>query len=103
MVYNLIISQRAEEHMDNITGYLGEKLYNEQAAFHFVESLSDVFDNLENNPFQYSECKDPYLKSKNYRKAVLLDMNYVVIFRVNEDTVYIAGIFHNLENYNNRL
>ncbi len=33
----------------------------------------------------------------------LPDMNYLVIFKVEEETVYVLGVFHELEHYKNRL
>lgn len=36
-------------------------------------------------------------------KLIITDMNYIIIFRIDEDIVYILGIFHQLENYNDKL
>ncbi len=45
------------------------------------------------------KSKDPYLKQKGYREAVLTDMNYMIVFRVEGRNVYIMGIFHQLEDF----
>jgi hypothetical protein len=39
------------------------------------------------------------------RAEELLDqlVNYILIFRIEGDTVYVLGIFHQLENYKNKL
>lgn len=34
---------------------------------------------------------------------MVLDMEYIIIFRVEEDIVYVIGIFHQLENYKEKL
>ena len=40
---------------------------------------------------------------KEYREAVLTDMNYIVIYKVEDENVYVLGVFHELEQYKNKL
>lgn len=103
MVYKTIITERAEELLDQLIYYLLYHLKNEQAAGHLLDEISKIYDRVGENPFQFPECRDLILKSKGYREAVATDMNYLVIFRVEGDTVYILGVFHELENYNRKL
>lgn len=103
MVYNLIITERAEQLLDDCVYYLIYKLKNEQAAGHLLDKIDKIYDRLEENPFQFPECRDKYLKYLGYRDAVLPDMNYVVIFKVENDNVYVLGVFHQLENYRNKM
>ena len=58
---------------------------------------------MEVNPFQFAECRDSYLAKKGYREAVALQMDYIIIFDVRDDVVNVVGIFHQLENYQNKL
>ena len=44
-----------------------------------------------------------YLSHLGYREGTLSDMNYIVIFKIKEETVYVLGIFHELEYYKNKL
>ena len=44
-----------------------------------------------------------YLTKKGYREAVVPQMNYIIIFDVRADDVNVVGIFHQLENYPNKL
>ena len=48
---------------------------------------------------------DYVLRKKEYRKAKIPGMSYVVIYQVDKDirTVYVMGIFHELENYGIKL
>ena len=103
MVYNLIITERAEELLDNLVYHLIYRLKNPQAARHLMDNISDVYDKLEENPYQFPDCRDAFLKSKGYREAVASDMNYIVIFRIEDNDVYILGVFHGLENYKAKL
>lgn len=103
MDYRLVITERAEELLDNIVYYLQYRLKSEQAAKHLLSGIEKIYDRLEKNPYQFLECKDPYLKSREYREAVIPDMDYLLIFRIEKDIVYVLGIFHSLEKYKNKL
>ena len=99
MVYNLIITERANELLDSCVNYMIYKLLNRQAAKHFLDEIEKIYVRLEDNPFQFSDSKDPYLKSKGYREAIIPEMDYKLIFRIDEKSVYVVGIFHDLEDY----
>ncbi|MBQ4522235.1 MAG: type II toxin-antitoxin system RelE/ParE family toxin [Lachnospiraceae bacterium] len=103
MHYKLIITERAEELLDGLVRYLLYRIKNQQAALHLLESIEKLYDRLEYNPFQYPFCKDEYLLQKEYREAVLTDMNYLVIYKVEDENVYVLGVFHELEQYKNKL
>ena len=103
MTYNLIITERADELLDKLVIYLLYQLKNEKAASHLLSSISKIYDRVAENPFQFPKCRDIALKREKYREAVIPDMNYVVIYKINEDTVYILGVFHDLENYNQKI
>ena len=103
MVYNLITTERAEEVLDNLAYHLIYRLKNPQAAEHLMDNISNVYDRMEENPYQFPDCRDEFLKSKGYREAVAGNMNYIVIFRIEDNDVYILGVFHDLENYKAKL
>lgn len=105
MKYKLIVTQRAEEHLDHILNYIINYLKNPQAAVNLMNEIEQVFVNIEDRPKMYAYSEDAFLKSKEYRKAVVPGYNYVVIFRIDEEaiSVYIVGFFHDLELYNNKL
>lgn len=103
MHYKLVITERAEELLDGLVYYLLYRVKNEQAAIHLLDDIGQIYERLEDNPFQFPKCKDEYLSYMGYREAVLLDMNYLVIFKVEDRNVYVLGIFHELEQYNHKL
>ena len=105
MIYNLIITERAEELLDHILYYIINQLKNPQAAGNLMDEIEHVYENLESSPKMYAFSEDTFLKSKGYRKAVVPHYDYVVIFRIEEETksVYIVGLFHDLELYKYKL
>lgn len=103
MDYKLVITQRAEELLDQCLYYILYQLKNEQAAKYLLDEIDKRYDRFENNPYQFPDCRDNFLKSKGYKEAVVLDMNYIIIFRIEEETVYVHAIFHQLENYKEKM
>lgn len=105
MKYNLTITERAEELLDYILYYIINHLKNPQAAGNLMNEIEHVYVNLENNPNMYAYSEDTFLRSRGYRKAIVPHYDYVIIFRIDEETkiVYIVGFFHELEMYRNKL
>lgn len=103
MVYNLIITERAEELLDNLIYHLLYNIKSQQAAVHLMNGIDRIYNRLEENPYQFPECRDFFLKSKGYREAIVADMNYLLIVKVENENVYVMGVFHGLENYKYRI
>ena len=103
MAYKLNVTEHADDLLDNLVYHLIYRLKNEQAAKHLLDSIENIYDRLEDNPFQFPECRDAYLAKKGYREAVVPQMNYIIIFDVGADVVNVVGVFHQLENYPNKM
>jgi len=103
MGYRLIITDRAEELLAGLVDYLLYKIKSQQAALHLVDNIEKLYDRLEENPLQFPLSKDAYLLHKGYREAVLPDMNYILIFKIEDTNVYVLGVFHQLEQYKRKL
>ena len=103
MAYKLIITEHATELLDELVYHLLYHLRNEQAAKHLLDEIDHIYDRLEDNPYQFPESRDSYLKKKGYREAIVTQMNYTVIFSVNMDSVNVMGVFHQLEDYRNKV
>ncbi len=103
MVYNIMITDKAEELLDNILYYIIYRLKNRQTTEHLLSMIEKVYDNLETNPFLYKESEDSYLKSLGYREAMIPEMKYKVIFEIEDKEVTVLGFFHQLENYSEKM
>ena len=103
MSYNLIITEHANQLIDNLLGYLFHKLHHPEAALHLMDELDAVYDRLEDNPLQFPESTDELLSHKGYREALLTDMDYRIVFRIEDQTVYIVGVYHGLEDYGKKV
>lgn len=103
MHIKLIITEHAMGLLDELVYHLLYHLRNEQDAKHLLDEIDHIYDRLEDNPYQFPESRDMCLKKKGYREAVVTQMNYMVIFSVNEDSVNVIGVFHQLEDYRNKV
>ena len=103
MIYKSNVTEHADELLDNLVYHLIYRLMNKQAARRLLDSIDVIYERLEVNPFQFAECRDVYLANKGYREAVVPHMNYIVVFDVRTDVVNVVGIFHELEDYKNKL
>ena len=70
-MYNLIITDRADELIDERVSYL---IRNPQAATHLLDGINGIYDRLEENPYQFPDSKDPYLLRRGYKEAYISDM-----------------------------
>ena len=103
MAYNLVITDRADELIDSCVFYIINKLKNSQAAGHLLDGISVLYDRLEENPYQFPDSKDDYLRRHGYKEALISDMQYKIVFRIEESTVYVVGLFHDLEDYSSKV
>ena len=103
MVYKLIVTEHADELLDNLVYHLLERLKNEQAARHLLDEIENVYERLEENPLQFPLSRDAYLASKGYHEAIVPQMEYIVVFSIKADIVNVVGILHQLENYQRKV
>ncbi len=103
MAYKLIITERADDLIDKLVVYIINKLKNKEAASHLLDELDDIYSRLAENPYQFPESKDDYLNSRGYREAHFSEMSYKAVFRIDENKVYIVGIFHDMEEYEKKI
>lgn len=79
MAYKLIITEKAEELLDNLIYHLIYRLKNTRAAVHLFDSIDRIYDRLEEDSFQFPESREMNLRRRGYREAALTDMGYVII------------------------
>ncbi|MBE6031225.1 MAG: type II toxin-antitoxin system RelE/ParE family toxin [Clostridiales bacterium] len=103
MIYKLVVTERAEELLDNLLLYLAVNLKNKSAAAHLLDGIESIYLRLQENPLQFPFSQDPVLLSKGYHVAIVPEMSYIVIFSISEDIVNVVGFFHSLEDYGNKI
>lgn len=103
MAYKIVVSQRANEQMEEIIVYIITKLQNKQAAKAVYDDIMNAYDKLEYMAGAMAICEDPYLAAKGYRRLALEHHDYVLLYQMDGSTVYVNGIFHMLEDYRKKI
>ncbi|MEG1013912.1 MAG: type II toxin-antitoxin system RelE/ParE family toxin [Clostridia bacterium] len=99
MVYKLQITNKAEQDLDDILGYIMTELSNMEAALHMADEVERHYNLLLKNPNLYEECQQPLLRTVHYRKVVI--GGYLMIYRVDNaaNIIYIERFFSDLQDY----
>ena len=103
MPYRLVVPARTNAQIDACIAYIAQVLRNPDAAHAVVDDISYAYRQLEDLPAAFPLCDDTYLRAKAYRKITLLHHNYVFIYRIDGNIVYLVGFFHMRENYREKL
>lgn len=99
MAYNIKVTASAEKDLDAIVSYIVQELSNPQAAGHLLDEITKIYHVLVDNPMVFPACSQPLLQ--RYRKVTV--MRYVIIYRIDGETVYVERFFSQLEDYVNKL
>lgn len=91
MHYKLIISERAELHIDKILDYIVNTLKNPGAARAIIVDIEEAYSRLEYMAESFGYCNDVYLADRGYRKILLSSHDYLILYRVVDDVVQISG------------
>ncbi|WP_417061968.1 type II toxin-antitoxin system RelE/ParE family toxin [Enorma massiliensis] len=97
MAYKLEILESARRDEEDIVRYLARDAGSPAAALKFMDELDERARRIQQFPFSRQLCPDSRLAEAGYRSFVI--MSYVVLYLVKEDTVYIARIFHQRQDY----
>lgn len=103
MSYRLIMTHEMQRLLDKNIDYLVHRLQNRQAAKHLLNEIERIYENLKINPEIYRESKDPVLQVFHYHEAIVSGMDYVIIYRIQDSSVFLLGIFHTRENYSGKV
>lgn len=96
-MYNLVVTSKAYQDIDEALNYIINILNNKKAATELVEEIIECQRILKENPFAYSKCIDKNLEERGYRRAVV--KNYILLFKIEQKRVAILRFFHGAQNY----
>jgi len=98
-MYKLVVTELANQDLDQIVSYIAVELANQKAAGDFLDEVRQCYAHLKDNPLMYAKCDHERLASDGYRKAII--KNYVLIYIVDEDskTVRILRFFYGARDY----
>lgn len=101
MTYNVIMTDQAQRQLDTYVGYLINTLCSEEAAVNLLARAEAAIESLSHSPASFAVCADPALKTHGCRKIFLPQSRYLFIYSIVKNTVFIEGMYHELQDYEN--
>lgn len=101
MEYKVIITEDAEEDLDRFVRYLLYEKKNEQAAGNLLDDFEATISSLSHVAGSLKECENPRLRALGYRRINFLAHRYFILYRIEESSVIVDSIFHELQDYEN--
>lgn len=97
MSYNVVVLEGAQLDIREIIDYMVNVLKSPKAASGFLDEFDRQVDLLKSNPALFAVSPIPELVAKDYRTAHI--KNYLMLNAVREETVFIAHVFHQTQDY----
>ena len=101
MAYKVHLTKIAERQLDDIIFYTINVLKNIQAAINVWEDALQTIQNLEYSAGAFSLCQEDELSVHGYRRVHFKNHDYLMLYLIEGDTVYIDRIYHELQDYKN--
>lgn len=103
MDYRVVITADAEEDLDKFIKYLLFEKENPQAAQNVLNDFDATKESLKRVAGSLKLCDNPRLRKLGYRRINFLNHRYFMMYRIEDDVVYIDNIFHELQDYESKM
>ncbi len=103
MEYKVVITQDAEADLDGFIRYLLFEKKSKQAASNVLNDFEITKNNLSRVAGNLKLCDNPHLKELGYRRMNFQSHNYFLLYRIAGDTAIVDNIFHELQDYENKI
>ncbi len=95
--YNIEYSMEAKQDLIDIKRYIKYNLQEPNTAQKLITKIKNEIDNLKDNPKMYSIIDDDIIKRFKIRKLVV--GNYIVFYRINDESIQIVRIMYGRRNW----
>ena len=103
MDYKIAITVDAEADLDQYVQYLLAEKKNVQAAINLLDDFEATIRRLKAVAGSLKLCENPILKELGYRRINFLSHRYFILYRIVDDIVFVDSIFHELQDYENKM
>ena len=103
MAYNVVITAEAEEDLNRYIKYLLFDKKSDQAARNVLNDFEATVASLKVVAGSLKLCDNPRLKQLGYRRINFHSHRYFMLYRLEGDTVFVDSIFHELQDYENKM
>ena len=100
-MYKLLVTEAAEEDLDEIISYIVNELASPKAASDFADAVQTCYDRVVQNPASFEASRDPLLSKEGYRRAVV--KNYIMLYKVFHERaeIVVYRFFYGRRDYSN--
>ena len=103
MDYKIVVTDEAEEDLNQFIQYLLFAKKNKQAARNVLDDFEYTIKKLKYVASSLKVCDNPRLQSLGYHRINFQKHRYFMLYRIEDDVVYVDDIFHELQDYENRM
>lgn len=98
MACDVLWTERAQQDVDDIIGYIAVKLVSPRAAREHLIAFEDAVDRISNNPELYAISRQPSCAARGLRACFV--RRYALLYSYNDkDTVLVYRVFSTLQDY----
>ena len=99
MAYKVIIMPPARRRLEMYIYYTIETLKNRPAANAILADARDTRKRLSLTADSLRVCENPLLAKHGYRTIYFAKHRFLMIYRIQDNTVIVDGMFHELQDY----
>lgn len=103
MTYKIVITDKARKEFEKSIEYLIFEKNSDQAASSLIEDFENTKSYLKEFANSFKTIDNPELKKYFYRRINFRFHRYFIVYQIEKDLVIIEGIFHELQDYENKL
>jgi len=103
MEYKVVITSDAEADLDGFLRYLLLEKKSDQAASNVLNDFEATKISLSKVAGSLKLCDNPRLRELGYRRMNFLSHRYFMLFRLEGNTAIVDNIFHELQDYENKI
>ncbi len=103
MDYKVVVTSDAEKDLDQFIQYLLFEKKSFQAAQNVLNDFEATKKSLAQVAGSLKLCENPRLQMLGYRRINFLLHRYFMLYRIEENIVFIDNVFHELQDYENRM
>lgn len=103
MDYKVVVTRDAEEDLEHFVKYLIMEKESMQAAENVLNDYDATIEGLKHVAGSLKLCDNPGLCQLEYRCINFLNHRYFMLFRIMDNVVFVDNIFHELQDYENKI
>ena len=103
MDYKVVITIDAENDLDKFINYLIYEKKSLQSANNLLDDFDSIIESLTHIAGSLKLCDNPRLRKLGYRRINFLKHRYFMLYRIVDNLVIVDNIFHELQDYENRI